>query len=55
MPEPNPVLAFLAELTPWLAIGIAVLAIMSIAKKGLAKPAISPKAPITTPDRKSVV
>ena len=26
MPEPNPILSFLADLTPWVAIGIAVVA-----------------------------
>lgn len=51
MPEPNPVLTFLADLTPWVAIGIAVLAIMAACKKGLAKPAISPNAPITKPGK----
>ena len=29
MPEPNPILTFLADLTPWVAIVIAVLAIMA--------------------------
>ncbi|MDO5464382.1 MAG: MFS transporter [Akkermansia sp.] len=51
MPEPNPVLTFLADLTPWVAIGIAVLAIMAACKKGLAKPAISPNAPVTKPGK----
>ena len=51
MPEPNPVLTFLADLTPWVAIGIAVLAIMAACKKGLAKPAISPNASITKPGK----
>lgn len=51
MPEPNPILTFLADLTPWVAIGIAVLAIMAACKKGLAKPAISPNAPVTKPGK----
>lgn len=51
MPEPNPILTFLADLTPWVAIGIAVLAIMAACKKGLKKPAISPNAPVTTPGK----
>ncbi len=51
MPEPNPILTFLADLTPWVALGIAVLAIMAACKKGLKKPAISPNAPITTPGK----
>lgn len=51
MPEPNPVLSFLADLTPWVAIGIAVLAIMAACKKGLKKPAISPNAPVTNPGK----
>ncbi len=51
MPEPNPILSFLADLTPWLAIGIAILAIMAACKKGLGKPSISPKAPVTTPGK----
>lgn len=51
MPEPNPILTFLADLTPWVALGIAVLAIMAACKKGLKKPAISPNAPVTTPGK----
>lgn len=51
MPEPNPVLAFLADLTPWVAIGIAVLAIMAACKKGLVKPSIPQNAPITKPGK----
>lgn len=51
MPEPNPVLAFLADLTPWVAIGIAVLAIMAACKKGLAKPSIPQNAPVTKPGK----
>ena len=51
MPEPNPILTFLADLTPWVAIGIAVLAIMAACKKGLKKPSISPNAPVTTPGK----
>ena len=51
MPEPNPVLSFLADLTPWVAIGIAVLAVMAACKKGLKKPAISPNAPVTKPGK----
>ena len=51
MPEPNPVLAFLADLTPWVAIGIAVLAIMAACKKGLTKPAIPQNAPVTNPGK----
>lgn len=51
MPEPNPVLAFLADLTPWVAIGIAVLAIMAACKKGLTKPAIPQNAPVTKPGK----
>ena len=51
MTEPNPVLSFLADLTPWVAIGIAVLAIMAACKKGLAKPAIPQNAPVTKPGK----
>ena len=51
MPEPNPVLAFLADLTPWVAIGIAVLAIMAACKKGLTKPSIPQNAPVTKPGK----
>ena len=51
MPEPNPILTFLADLTPWVAIVIAVLAIMAACKKGLAKPVISPNAPVTKPGK----
>lgn len=51
MPEPNPVLAFLADLTPWVAIGIAVLAIMAACKKGLIKPSIPQNAPVTKPGK----
>ena len=51
MPEPNPVLSFLADLTPWVAIGIAVLAVMAACKTGLKKPAISPNAPVTKPGK----
>lgn len=51
MPEPNPVLAFLADLTPWVAIGIAVLAIMAACKKGLVKPSIPQNAPVTKPGK----
>ena len=51
MPEPNPVLAFLADLTPWVAIGIAVLAIMAACKKGLTKPAIPQNAPVSKPGK----
>ncbi|MBE6410794.1 MAG: MFS transporter [Akkermansiaceae bacterium] len=51
MPEPNPVLAFLADLTPWVAIGIAVLAIMTACKKGLTKPSIPQNAPVTKPGK----
>ena len=51
MPEPNPVLSFLADLTPWVAIGIAVLAVMAACKKGLGKPAIPQNAPVTKPGK----
>ena len=51
MPEPNPVLSFLADLTPWVAIGIAVLAIMAACKKGLGKPSIPQNAPVTKPGK----
>ena len=51
MTEPNPVLSFLADLTPWVAIVIAVLAIMAASKKGLKKPSISPNAPVTKPGK----
>ncbi|MBQ4613608.1 MAG: MFS transporter [Akkermansia sp.] len=51
MPEPNPILSFLADLTPWVAIGIAVLAIMAACKKGLGKSTISPNAPVTKPGK----
>lgn len=51
MTQPNPILAFLADLTPWVAIVIAVLAIIAASKKGLGKPAISPNAPITKPGK----
>ena len=51
MPEPNPILTFLADLTPWVAIVIAVLAIMAACKKGLAKPVIAPNAPVTKPGK----
>ena len=51
MPEPNPILTFLADLTPWVVLGIAVLAIMAACKKGLKKPAISSNAPVTTPGK----
>lgn len=51
MPEPNPVLAFLADLTPWVAIGIAALAIMAACKKGLVKPSIPQNAPVTKPGK----
>ena len=51
MPEPNPVLAFLADLTPWVAIGIAVLAIMAACKKGLTKPSVPQNAPFTKPGK----
>ena len=51
MTEPNPILAFLADLTPWVAIGIAVLAIMAACKKGLAKPSIPQNAPVTKPGK----
>ena len=51
MPEPNPILSFLADLTPWVAIGIAVLAIMAACKKGLGKPAIPQNAPVTKPGK----
>ena len=51
MSEPNPVLAFLADLTPWVAIGIAVLAIMAACKKGLVKPSIPQNAPVTKPGK----
>lgn len=51
MPEPNPILSFLADLTPWVAIGIAVLAVMAVCKKGLGKTAISPNAPVTKPGK----
>ena len=51
MPEPNPILTFLADLTPWVAIGIAVLAIMAACKKGLTKPSIPQNAPVTKPGK----
>ncbi|MBO5684411.1 MAG: MFS transporter [Akkermansia sp.] len=51
MTEPNPVLSFLADLTPWVAIGIAVLAVMAACKKGLGKPAIPQNAPVTKPGK----
>ncbi len=51
MSEPNPILTFLADLTPWVAIGIAVLAIMAACKKGLAKPSIPQNAPVTKPGK----
>lgn len=51
MSEANPMLSFLADLTPWVAIGIAVLAIMSACKNGLSKSAISPNAPVTNPGK----
>ncbi len=51
MPEPNPVLAFLADLTPWVAIGIAALSIMAACKKGLVKPSIPQNAPVTKPGK----
>ncbi|MBR5523379.1 MAG: MFS transporter [Akkermansia sp.] len=51
MSEPNPILSFLADLTPWVALGIAVLAVLSVMKKGLSKSAISPNAPVTKPGK----
>lgn len=51
MPEPNSVLTFLADLTPWVAAGITVLAILAAWKKGLAKTPISPNAPVTKPGK----
>ena len=37
MPEPNPILTFLADLTPWVVLGIAVLAIMAACKKEIGR------------------
>ena len=51
MTEANPVLSFLADLTPWVAIGIAVLAVMAACKKGLSKPSIPQNAPVTKPGK----
>ena len=50
-PEPSKDLMFLADLTPWMALIVAILAIMAVCKKGLKKPAISPNAPITSPGK----
>lgn len=51
MSEPNPILTFLADLTPWMAFAVVVLAVMAACKNGFMKPAISPNAPVSKPDK----
>ena len=50
-PDSHPTLGFLADLTPWLALGIAVLAIMTALKTGLKKTVIALNAPVTKPGK----
>ena len=51
MPEYKPLLTFLADLTPWAAIAILVLAIIAGCKNGFRKAAISSSAPVTKPGK----
>lgn len=51
MPEYKPLLTFLADLTPWAAIAILVLAIIAGCKNGFRKAAISSNAPVTKPGK----
>lgn len=51
MPEYKPLLTFLADLTPWAAIAILVLAIIAGCKNGFRKAAISSSSPVTKPGK----